>query len=172
MCDVENRYKDTDVALSRIETSDLLVLDYHLISSEPDNGGPALEILCKLADSAHANLVVVYTAADDLQVVKRSVAAAFYGVPVNRVNTDEYLEFSAEKSADFTVEDIEGYLKSGYSGISGSTKGRIATIIGKDPSDVIRQAMEDELRDKLQARQFAVKRSVSLTTANGERMLL
>ena len=153
MCDVENRYTDTEVALSRIETSDLLVLDYHLIASEPENGGPALDILCKLADSAHANLVVVYTAAADLQVVKRSVAAAFYGVPANPVRTDDYLNFSAEHSAEFTVDDIEGYLQSGYAGISGPTKGRNFKLLGKDPSDVLRQAMEDELKDKLQARQ-------------------
>ena len=81
MCDVENRYQDAQANhYAHIETSDLLVLDYHLVPGDDTDSGPALTILGNLAKTPYANLVVVYTAAPALEVIKRGIAAYFHGV--------------------------------------------------------------------------------------------
>lgn len=157
LCDVENRYQDTERALSKIETSDLLILDYHLVPNDDRDGRPALDILCKLADSPHANLVVVYTAAPDLEEIKRSIAASFYGVPTDQSRTDAYLQFTATDSIEFELADIEGYIRLGMPGVTTMTVKNVALRmrdlgIRGNPKEIVRQAIQDELREKMQAR--------------------
>jgi Response receiver domain len=77
---VENRTErilDTDL-LDHVLKSDLVVLDYHLT---PDNTvvEPALAILNRLANSDHANLVVIYTAAE-LKTTFYEVFTRFRGI--------------------------------------------------------------------------------------------
>jgi hypothetical protein len=91
--------------------------------------GPALTILGNLAKTPYANLVVVYTAAPELEVIKRGIAAYFHGVPPLTAVSDEYLQLSPILSTTFTVEDLEEYLLRGYAGISGATKAAFAREI-------------------------------------------
>jgi Response receiver domain len=156
MCDIENRYQDAGKPLSHIETSDLLVLDYHLVAGDDTDSGPALTILDNLAKTAHANLVVVYTAAPELEVIKRGIAAYFHGVPPKTSMNDEYIQLSEIIETTFTVEDLEGYLIRGYAGISGATKRAFAKeiqasgVTAKVP-EIIVQAIHDVLRDDFRA---------------------
>jgi hypothetical protein len=50
-----------DKAIPHLHQSDLLILDYHLDSDNPNDGARAIEILRHLACNNHFNLVVVYT---------------------------------------------------------------------------------------------------------------
>ena len=56
--------------------SDLIILDYHLQGTDPKW---ALELLCRLAPSDHASLVVVYTKDPDLKNVRLKIAAHLRG---------------------------------------------------------------------------------------------
>ncbi|WP_158749974.1 response regulator receiver domain [Acidobacterium sp. S8] len=170
MCDIENRYQDAGKPLSHIETSDLLVLDYHLVSGDDTDSGPALTILGNLAKTPYANLVVVYTAAPELEVIKRGIAAYFHGVPPQTSVSDEYLQLSPILASTFTVEDLEGYLLKGYAGISGATKGAFAQEIRAsgltaNVTEIVTQSIHDLLRDDFRAPDFEADR-------NGVRNLL
>lgn len=89
ICDIENRptEKLTEEQLLRITKADLVILDYHLASDETDVR-PALSILHTLADSDHANLVVIYTK-HELKTAQRDVFIRFRGI---------------DKAADFPAE--------------------------------------------------------------------
>jgi hypothetical protein len=163
MCDIENRYQDAGKPLSHIETSDLLVLDYHLVSGDDTDSGPALSILGNLAKSPHANLVVVYTAAPDLEAIKRGIAAYFHGVPSGTLISDEYAQLSPILTTTFTVDDLEGYLLKGPEGIGGATKGSFAREIRSsgvraNVSGIITESIYDFLREEFRAPEFETNR--------------
>jgi hypothetical protein len=72
-CDIENDPAElTGDRFDHIRKSDLIVLDYHL--REDNDPADAIRVLRQLADSKHFNLVVLYTAADDLDLVWLEVA--------------------------------------------------------------------------------------------------
>jgi hypothetical protein len=91
VCDIENRPKELLSAdqMARITKSDLVVLDYHLTAGDETDVLPALSILEALADSPHANLVVVYTK-HELRKALRDVFIRFRGINSNADFPAEY----------------------------------------------------------------------------------
>lgn len=72
LCDVDNASK-ADNELTRVEhlnQSDLLVLDFHLDPVRTEDPTLSLQILQKLSQSDHFNLVIIYTAANAVDVVR------------------------------------------------------------------------------------------------------
>jgi hypothetical protein len=59
------RTEEEKTATSHLQHSDLLILDYHLDSSRPNDGFKAIEILRQMAINDHFNLVIVYTAGNE-----------------------------------------------------------------------------------------------------------
>ncbi len=80
-CDIENLagVQVSDNQIDRIRKSDLIVLDYNLDSSDHNDSKTAIDILGRLADTSHFNMVVVYTKAPDLDKVWAEVAASMRG---------------------------------------------------------------------------------------------
>jgi hypothetical protein len=97
ICDIENRptEKLTAEELRRITKADLVILDYHLSSDETDVR-PALSILQTLAESDHANLVVIYTK-HELKTAQRDVFIRCRGI-------DKTADFPAEYDATDLTE--------------------------------------------------------------------
>lgn len=77
---------DAKVA-SHLHQSDLLVLDYELDKSRPQDGARAIEILRGLITNDHFNLVVVHTS-EDLDLVYREVIIGLLA-PMDHDLTDE-----------------------------------------------------------------------------------
>ena len=80
VCDVHNLQSGPDDLGSmaeKLRKSDLVVLEYHL----KDKGEKSLGILRSLAESAHFNLVVLYTAEPSLPAVALRAAAVMHGAP-------------------------------------------------------------------------------------------
>ena len=73
LCDVDNAPDWTDATRrGRLTACDLLVLDLHLMKDDPR---PALAIVRELASHPAPNLVVVYTAEEQLDMVLLRMAA-------------------------------------------------------------------------------------------------
>ncbi|MFH1468574.1 MAG: response regulator receiver domain [Pseudomonadota bacterium] len=73
LCDVGNRTeRDSEKWLRRVETADLILLDYELKERDPED---SLLLLRHLARSPTPNLVLLYTQERDLDRVRRAVAA-------------------------------------------------------------------------------------------------
>lgn len=72
LCDVDNAVvvAETFERDKHLNQSDLLVLDFHLESSKPEDPTKALGVLQSLASSNHFNLVIVYTAATPADVAR------------------------------------------------------------------------------------------------------
>jgi len=64
---------DNSTISDRLHQCDLLLLDYHLDINNDDNPEQALHIVSKLNQNHHFNLVIVYTAADDLKKVRSEI---------------------------------------------------------------------------------------------------
>jgi hypothetical protein len=77
-CDVDNG-NSVSAAISHIDRSDLVVLDYHLNPGDTVDPSRAHEILDRIANGDHSTLVVVYTRDDRLALVRRQVAAHLRG---------------------------------------------------------------------------------------------
>lgn len=72
LCDVDNASK-AESELNRVahlNQSDLLVLDFHLDPTRSEDPTLSLQIIQKLSRSDHFNLVIIYTAADAVEVVR------------------------------------------------------------------------------------------------------
>ena len=112
VCDVENRAsaKLTPEQLHRITKADLVILDYHLTPGDQTDVRPALSILQTLADSDHANLVVIYT--------KHTLITALRDVFIRFRGIDKKAELPAEYDAtdltewmpSFDAEKLFAYL--------------------------------------------------------------
>ncbi len=76
LCDIDDGAQIEASIPKHITKSDLVVLDYHLQGESPSL---ALKLLRHLAGSEHARLVVVYTADQKLEVVRRRVIAHLRG---------------------------------------------------------------------------------------------
>jgi hypothetical protein len=77
LCDIDDGADLlNDQSPEHIGKSDLIILDYHL---QGDNPKWALQLLCRLATSDHANIVVVYTKDSDLAAVRTKIAAHLRG---------------------------------------------------------------------------------------------
>jgi hypothetical protein len=138
MCDVENHAPRILAGdkLSHVLKSDLVVLDYHLVPTDAGDPSQALSILSRLAESPHANLVVVYTNGD-LQRAMFETAIHFRGI-------DRTLEYAEEIEADLAdwVPDIDVRLL--YATTSGDVRKR--------------KEFDSELRQELDARGIAKNR--------------
>ncbi|MDD2661099.1 MAG: response regulator receiver domain [Methylococcales bacterium] len=83
--------KNDEIIAPHLIHSDLMILDFHL----NDDGGKAIKILKKLAESNHFNMVIVYTNGDpqaggDIETVVRDIA-------LGMTYYDEGLRFSGDK---------------------------------------------------------------------------
>lgn len=105
LCDIDNgsqvaeQFEDN----KHLHQSDLLMLDYHLDPSRPEDPTRALGILQKLASSPHFNLVVIYTSAEAPNV-SRDVAYALGAGPAVEQASLQYWE------TDGQPDDFEGEL--------------------------------------------------------------
>jgi hypothetical protein len=84
LCDVENdvsRLKSKE-GIDRIRKSDLIVLDFHL-RGEKNPANDCMDIVSKLADTSHFNVVVLLTAADNLTEVWLDLASNLRGAWTN-----------------------------------------------------------------------------------------
>jgi hypothetical protein len=74
LADMHNGQSDSDSTIfDRLHQCDLLLLDYHLDENNQDDPEKALNILSKLNQNHHFNLVIVYTAASNLGKVKSEI---------------------------------------------------------------------------------------------------
>jgi len=114
ICDIENRSSDllSKEQLERITKSDLVVLDYHLTPKDDADVLPALAILDTLAETHHANLVIVYTKYD-LNKALRDVFVRFRGIDQSADFPSEYdatdlSEWDPEFDADTLFKHLAG----------------------------------------------------------------
>ena len=72
LCDVDNASKAENelTRVAHLNQSDLLVLDFHLDPVRSEDPTLSLQILQKLSHSDHFNLVIIYTAANAVDVVR------------------------------------------------------------------------------------------------------
>ncbi len=76
LADMHNGQTDSDSTIfDRLHQCDLLLLDYHLDENNQDDPEKALNILSKLNQNHHFNLVIVYTAASNLNKVRSEIFA-------------------------------------------------------------------------------------------------
>lgn len=104
ICDIVNWQGDADKRLESIDKarkSDLVILDYKL---EGDSASAALQILRRLANTDHFNLVALYTA-DKVADVALAVAAAMRGVPQS--DPRNALSVEEELASQAFLEDPE-----------------------------------------------------------------
>jgi CheY-like chemotaxis protein len=74
LADMHNGQTDPDSTIfDRLHQCDLLLLDYHLEKNDQDDPEKALHILSTLNKNNHFNLVIVYTAADNLKKVRTEI---------------------------------------------------------------------------------------------------
>lgn len=106
LCDIDNSPDWTSrERKQRLAACDLLVLDYHLIGGD---SGPALAIIRDLARSGTPNLVVVYTADPDPDVVLLTVATWARGVRLDTLLSEELEDF--EDSIEWSSPDLLAFL--------------------------------------------------------------
>jgi hypothetical protein len=96
LCDVDNAvsFAETFERDKHLNQSDLLVLDFHLETSKPEDPTKSLGILQSLASSNHFNLVIVYTAAEPADVVRdiaSSLGAGCVIAPEKRALVNDFL---------------------------------------------------------------------------------
>ncbi|MDF2395816.1 hypothetical protein GWQ44_09735 [Pseudomonas sp. 3MA1] len=72
LCDIDNAvvFAEEFERDKHLNQSDLLILDFHLEADKPNNPRKALGVLQSLASSNHFNLVIVYTAANPMDVAR------------------------------------------------------------------------------------------------------
>ena len=133
LCDVDNASKAENELnrVAHLNQSDLLVLDFHLDSTRPEDPTLSLQILQKLSSSDHFNLVIIYTAADSVKVV-RDVA---FGLGArqniqNRDVTQRFLEDCdleiVEAATNLLNSDVlDGYLSGKVSATSSAAMRKI-----------------------------------------------
>lgn len=74
LADMHNGQTDSDSTIfDRLHQCDLLLLDYHLDENNQEDPEKALDILSKLNQNHHFNLVIVYTAASNLNKVRSEI---------------------------------------------------------------------------------------------------
>ena len=118
LCDVQSKVDElTEAQLEHLGQSDLVVLDYHLDSHSDTNPEKAISVLQRLAQSPHANLVVVYTLDTPLDRVRRTVACRFRGATQAQQRpalNEEQEEFVQMWQPELSSSDIDAYLRRDY----------------------------------------------------------
>jgi hypothetical protein len=119
ICDVDDNA--THINLDKIRKCDLVILDYHLENEKPEI---SLDLIKKLSETEHMNLVVVYTSLGKLEEVWMQIAAYVFGSRENFGEFDdqpklqEFWDENTESSgaipdewyAQISSEDIETYI--------------------------------------------------------------
>lgn len=119
ICDVDSGTENLDV--NKIRKSDLIILDYEL-----DNGSPtrSIKLINDLQNSAHMNLVVLYTQETNLEQVWLKIASSLRGcVPIEeffpdqteeKKNWDDMTDLEPEKfqslKDEITAIDLTNYI--------------------------------------------------------------
>lgn len=95
LCDVDNAVQVAEKFErdKHLNQSDLLILDFHLESDKPEDPTRALGVLQSLATSDHFNLVIIYTAAPSLDVVRDVAYSLGGGVRVSQEDSDSVSDF-------------------------------------------------------------------------------
>jgi hypothetical protein len=120
LCDVDNV---AAVAMQferekSLNQSDLLILDFHLDPSRPDDPSKSISILQDLASSDHFNLVVIYTSAEPSRVLREVAFCLGGGVSLSVdeiaavtpvIEDMEESDYDRAMSA-LNIEAIENYL--------------------------------------------------------------
>ena len=118
LCDIQNDVDALQAAqIAHLGKSDLVILDYHLDGAAEQDPEKAIRILLQLAESNHANLVVVYTR-EAIDKACRTVAARFKGAsdlgaaPTLETEQEEFLNtWSPVPSAEMIDLYIRGERK-------------------------------------------------------------
>jgi hypothetical protein len=107
LCDIENRgaVAEEFEVNKHLHQSDLLILDFNLDPLDQDDPTAALRIIQRLAASDHFNLVIVYTNADPILVVRDIAFALGGGSDLSQVDEAAALEIWEE--LDDGVDAIE-----------------------------------------------------------------
>jgi hypothetical protein len=183
LCDVQNKIDEVATAqLDHLSKSDLVVLDYHLDPTQNTNPEKAIAVLQRLAQSPHANLVIVYTLEGPLDAVRRTVACRFRGateLPTRQtLNEDEEL-FIQMWEPTFTGADIDAYLRGDNKVLLDSNSHLVKALDGHVPKNeqkaVILEAVELHLRSKFLPGETAPKTvpvGVQMNPKDGQRQWL
>lgn len=109
LCDVDNAIDwSTDEQRKRLACSDLIVLDYQLLGDDPT---PALKVIEQLAEADAPNLVVVYTAAGNLDSVLLRLASFARGVSTELTTKDLHDDVAdMEGQIEWTTEALRAQL--------------------------------------------------------------
>lgn len=138
LCDVDNAVQVAEEFErdKHLNQSDLLILDFHLESDKPEDPTRALGVLQSLATSDHFNLVIIYTAAPPLDVVRDVAFSLGGGGSISQEISDSVSEF---------IEDLDPYV---YEGILDCSNAEVIQnfLASKRPNGSAR-ALIEALRD-------------------------
>jgi CheY-like chemotaxis protein len=127
LCDVDNAAKGENELdrVGHLNQSDLLVLDFHLDPTRAEDPTLSLQILQRLARSDHFNLVIVYTAANAIEVI-RDVAFSLgaHQEIRNHEAASEFLENCDPKIFDSAMGSLNSAVLDNY--LSGKSPGASA----------------------------------------------
>lgn len=183
LCDVRNKIDEVATAqLDHLSKSDLVVLDYHLDSTENTNPEKAIAVLQRLAQTPHANLVIVYTLEERLDAVRRTVACRFRGateLPARQTLSEEEELNIQMWEPTFTGTDIDAYLRGDNKVLLDANSHLVKELEGQVPKNtrkaVILEAVEFHLRAKylpLNTEPKTDPASVQMNPKDGQRQWL
>lgn len=183
LCDVQNKVDEVATTqLDHLGKSDLVVLDYHLDSTADKNPEKAIAVLQRLAQTPHANLVIVYTLEGPLDAVRRTVACRFRGateLPVRPTLSEDEELFIQMWEPTFTGSDIDAYLRGDNKVLLDPDSHLVRQLDGQVPKNahktVILEAVELHLRAKFLPAGIEPKTepsSVQMNPKEGERQWL
>jgi hypothetical protein len=91
LCDIESREAELNSleSLERIKKSDLIVLDYHLNRADGTDPSLSIQLLSRLSQTSHFNIVTLYTSEPDLEQVWLNIAANLIKPSIESL-ADEY----------------------------------------------------------------------------------
>lgn len=128
LCDVDNAVHVAEEfeRAKHLNQSDLLVLDFHLDSDNPEDPTKALGVLQSLARSNHFNLVIIYTGASPADVARDVAYSLGGGCEVSADELEEVNDFFEgldpadydSVKAECNVEIIQGFLGADNTGAS------------------------------------------------------
>lgn len=126
ICDVENDVANIDLGVDRFKKSDLIILDYHLISGSED-GAKAVDVVLRLSESAHFNTIIVYTRHHDLAEVWLELAgrlrrgweddeSVIFAQAPNREALEELWDKIGDQLSDPPISLVRAYITRGQEG--------------------------------------------------------
>lgn len=95
--------KDESIA-PYLHHSDLVILDYHL-NGDDGNGDKAIEILRKLAENDHFNMVIIYTNERDIDRVVREISIGLSSSDKSFELPEEKIKSIKDAIVEWEIED-------------------------------------------------------------------